>query len=113
MLHSARHATQRIVGLQDVAPFGDYTHAFDDVGVIGTYVALSRHRQGIGATLFAATFRAARSEGYEKIFSYVRSDNAAGLRAYLSQGFRIVGTAERHAKIDGRYVDEILIEKFI
>jgi L-amino acid N-acyltransferase YncA len=28
-------------------------------------------------------------------------------------GFRIVGTAERHAKIDGRYIDEIVIENLL
>ena len=102
-----------VVGFQDVSPFADYTHAFDHVGVIGTYVALHRHRQGIAAKLFAATFEAALRKGYEKIFSYVRADNDAGLRAYLGQGFRIVGTAERHAKIDGRYIDEIVIERLL
>ena len=105
--------TDQIVGFQDVSPFADFTHAFDHVGVIGTYVALDRHRQGIAATLFEATFEAARRKGYEKIFSYVRADNDAGLRTYLGQGFRIVGTAERHAKIDGRYIDEIVIEKLL
>jgi L-amino acid N-acyltransferase YncA len=105
--------TDHIVGFQDVSPFADYTHAFDHVGVIGTYVALDRHRQGIAAKLFAATFEVARRKGYEKIFTYVRADNDAGLRTYLGQGFRIVGTAERHAKIDGRYIDEIVIEKFL
>ena len=102
-----------VVGFQDVSPFADYTHAFDHVGVIGTYVALHRHRQGIAAKLFAATFETALRKGYEKIFSYVRADNQAGLRAYLGQGFRIVGTAERHAKIDGRYIDEIVIERLL
>jgi L-amino acid N-acyltransferase YncA len=106
-------ATDQIVGFQDVSPFADYTHAFDHVGVIGTYVALDRHRQGIAARLFGATFEAARRKGYEKIFSYVRADNDAGLRTYMAQGFRIVGTAERHAKIDGRYIDEVLIERFL
>ena len=102
-----------VVGFQDVSPFADYTHAFDHVGVIGTYVALDRHRQGIAATLFGATFDAARRKGYEKIFGYVRADNDAGLRTYRGQGFRIVGTAERHAKIDGVYIDEVLIEKLL
>ena len=104
-----------VVGFQDVAPFDEspYTHAFDHVGVIGTYVDLSRRRQGIGGRLFAATFDAARARGYEKLFSYVRADNSAGLNAYLKHGFRIVGTAERHAKIGGRYIDEILIEKLL
>ena len=103
----------RIVGLQDVSPFADYTHAFDHVGIIGTYVDLACHRRGIGARLFEATFRAAVSKGYEKLFSYVRADNEAGLRAYRGQGFTVVGTASRHAKIDGRYIDEIVIEKIL
>jgi L-amino acid N-acyltransferase YncA len=105
--------TNRVVGLQDVEPFASFTHAFDHVGVIGTFVDLGRHREGIGARLFAATFETAVKKGYEKFFTYVRADNAAGLRAYLGQGFRIVGTAERHAKIDGAYVDEIMIEKLL
>jgi L-amino acid N-acyltransferase YncA len=104
-------ASDQIVGFQDVSPFADFTHAFDHVGVIGTYVDLERHRQGIAAQLFAATFGAAPRKGYEKIFGYVRADNEGGLRAYLGQGFRVVGTAARHAKIDGRYIDEIMIER--
>ena len=106
-------ASGTVLGFQDVSPFAVYTHAFDHVGVIGTYVALGRHRQGIATRLFAATFDAARGKGYEKLFSYVRADNEAGLRTYLGQGFRIVGTAERHARIDGRYIDEIVIEKLL
>ena len=105
--------TGRIVGFQDVSPFADFTHAFDHLGVIGTYVDLERRRQGIATKLFEATFEAAARKGYEKMFTYVRADNTAGLDVYLRQGFRVVGTAVRHAKIDGRYIDEIVIEKFL
>ena len=104
-------SSNRIVGLQDVSPFGYFTPAFDHVGVIGTFVDLSRRREGIASRLFAATFDAAPKKGYEKFFTYVRADNTAALQTYLRQGFRVVGTAERHARIDGRYVDEILIER--
>ena len=105
--------SNRIVGFQNVSPFEKFTHAFDHVGVIGTYVDLARRRQGIASRLFDATFDAARRKGCEKLFSYVRADNEAALHTYLGQGFRIVGTAERHAKIDGRYIDEIVIEKLL
>ena len=105
--------TGRIVGFQDVSPFASFTHAFDHVGVIGTYVDLERRRQGIATKLFEATFEAAPRKGYEKMFTYVRADNTAGLDVYLRQGFRVVGAAVRHAKIDGRYIDEIVIEKFL
>ena len=110
-LVAADTVSNRVVGLQDVSPFADFTHAFDHVGVIGTYVDLQFRRQGIATRLFATTYGAAAGKGYEKFFTYVRADNKAGLDAYRSQGFHIVGTAERHAKIDGRYIDEVLVEK--
>lgn len=106
-------ASSRVAGFQNVSPFGSFTSAFDHVGVIGTYVDLARRRQGIASRLFAATFEAARRKGYEKFFTYVRADNHAGLQTYLKHGFRHVGTAARHAKIDGRYIDEVMIEKLL
>ena len=103
--------SNRVIGFQNVSPFGSFTSAFDHVGVIGTYVDLARRRQGIAGRLFAATYAAAHQKGYEKFFSYVRADNHAGLQTYVSQGFRVVGTAERQAKIDGMYIDEVVIER--
>ena len=103
----------RVVGFQTMEPFATYTHAFDHVGIIATCVDLACRRQGIGRQLFEATFATARQKGYEKIFTYVRGDNPAALAAYMNAGFRIVGTAQRHAKCGGRYVDEIIIERFL
>jgi L-amino acid N-acyltransferase YncA len=114
ILHVAEdRQTRRLVGFQTLEPFATYTHVFDHVGVMATCVDLELRRRGIGKQLFAATFAAARRKGYEKIFTYVRGDNPAALTAYLGQGFRIVGTAQRHAKLAGRYVDEIVIERFL
>jgi L-amino acid N-acyltransferase YncA len=102
-----------LLGFQVVEPFATYTHAFDHVGVIGTFVDLAWRRQGIGARLAEATFAAARKKGYEKLFGYVRADNAAALAFYASLGFGVIGTAQRQARIGGRYVDEVLIEAFL
>ena len=106
-------ADGRVLGFQILEPFATYTRAFDHVGTLGTYVDLSHRRRGIAQALFAATFDAARRKGYEKIFTFVRADNPAALEAYLAHGFAVIGTARRHAKIDGRYVDEILIERHL
>jgi len=100
-----------VVGFQSMAPFATYTHAFDHVGVIGTYVDLDNRRRGIAKRLFPATFEAARTKGYEKILTYIRADNPVALTTYQSHGFRIVGTAERHAKLHGRYVDVRIVER--
>jgi L-amino acid N-acyltransferase YncA len=108
---SVRRSDGRVVGFQVVEPFGPYSRAFDHVGTLGTYVDLEQRRRGIAKALFAATFEAARQKGYEKIFTFVRADNPAALATYQAQGFVVVGRARKHAKIDGRYIDEILIEK--
>ena len=112
-LLAVRQADNQVVGFQSMEPFASYTHAFDHVGVLGTYVDLECRRQGIARRLFQATFAAAARQGYEKIFTFVRADNAAALQTYLHHGFQAVGTAHRHARVSGRYVDEIIIEKLL
>jgi L-amino acid N-acyltransferase YncA len=106
-------ADRRLVGFQVMEPFGPYTRAFDHVGTLGTYVDLELRRRGIAGRLFAATFDAAVRKGYEKAFTFVRADNPAALQTYLGQGFVVVGMAKRHVRIDGHYVDEVLIEKWL
>jgi L-amino acid N-acyltransferase YncA len=110
-LLAVRQADGRVVGFQSMEPFASYTDAFDHVGVLGTYVDLECRRQGIATALFQATFAAAVRKGYEKIFTFVRADNPAALETYVRQGFRIVGTAFRQARIGVKFVDEIIIEK--
>ena len=102
-----------VVGFQNVEPFAAYTRVFDHVGIIGTFVNLSIRRQGVATALFEAMFRALALKGYEKLFAYVRADNPAALATYLKHGFKIIGTAHKHAKINGVYVDELLIEKLL
>lgn len=110
---AVRQDDQKIVGFQSMEPFATYTRAFDHVGVVGTYVDLAERRQGIAGQLFAATFEAARQKGYEKLFTFIRADNPAALATYQQQGFQIIGTGHRQAKINGSYVDEIMVERFL
>jgi L-amino acid N-acyltransferase YncA len=103
----------QIVGLQNLEPIAPYTHAMDHVASCGTYVDLARRRQGIAGGLFQASLAAAMEKGFEKIFTFVRADNPAALQTYLRQGFVVIGTAKKHARVDGAYIDEMLIEKFL
>jgi L-amino acid N-acyltransferase YncA len=49
----------------------------------------------------------------EKIFTYILADNPAALATYQKHGFRIVGKAERHANLHGRYVDVNIVERLL
>lgn len=110
---AVRASAETIVGFQSLEPFATYTRATDHVGVLGTYVDLAHRRQGVAKCLFQATFRAARAKGYEKVLTYIRTDNPSAMSTYLSQGFRIVGTAERQVKLRGTYVDAVIVERFL
>jgi len=110
---AVRASDDAVVGFQSLSPFATYTHALDHVGVIGTYVDLGNRRQGIAKSLFPITFAAARRKGYEKIFTYILAENPAALATYQKHGFRIVGKAERHANLHGRYVDVIIVERLL
>ena len=110
-LVAVKQPENEVVGFQSMEPFANYTHAFDHVGVLGTYVDLNCRRQGVATHLFQTMFATAVGKGYQKIFTFVRADNPAALSTYLGQGFRTVGTAYRQALVGGQYVDEIIIEK--
>ncbi len=103
----------KVVGFQVVEPFSALTVALNHVGIIGTYVDLTLRGQGISKKLFEATFAKAKEKGYEKLFAYVRADNPVALKVYQAPVFDIIGIAKRQAKIAGKYVDEIFIEKFL
>lgn len=104
---------QKVVGLQTLEPFAQYTHAFDHVAVIATFVDLSVGHRGVGTHLAEVSLKNAKRKGYEKLFTYVRSDNENALNYYSKLGFRVVGTAQRQAKFGELYVDEVIIEKLL
>lgn len=111
IFHVAERTRDRaIVGFQSMEPFASYTHALDHVGVPGTYVDLACRRQGIARALFRATFAAARDLGYDKMLTYIRADNQPAVATYLSQGFRVVGTAARQVRLADRYIDALIVE---
>lgn len=103
----------KVIAFQNIEPFASYTKAFDHVGIIGTFVHGESRGKGVSKQLFQSTFEVAKQKGYEKLFAYVRADNERALAAYVRQGFEVVGTAKKHAKVGGVYIDEVLIEKFL
>jgi L-amino acid N-acyltransferase YncA len=113
-IHAVETPGGEIAGFQTVEPWNGFvTREFDHVATMGTYVAEEHRRRGVGAALAAASFAAARAAGYEKIFTDLRADNLDSLCYHLSLGFRVVGTAGRHARLRGRDIDVVFIEAFL
>jgi L-amino acid N-acyltransferase YncA len=84
-------------------------------GVLEVSVYLDRgaRGRGIGRRLLEAIIAAARDRGCWKLVSRVFPFNVASRALCRSCGFREVGTYEKHASLDGRWLDVIIVERLI
>lgn len=101
----------RLLGMQSVEPIASTSPAtFAHVGDISTFVAQSAHRTGVGRALSRATIKAAWEAGFLKLMANVRADNPGAVAFYRSVGFREIGTARKHARVRGAWIDEVMLE---
>lgn len=62
----------------------------------------------------AAPVPNAEKWSHEPIVAFVKCATCKkGKTTYQNFGFGIIGTAKRQAKINNRYIDEIIVEKFL
>lgn len=87
--------------------------AYDHVADFSVYVAREARGRGIGDALLTALEERARAIGYHKLVLAAFPGNAAGMRLYERHGFRTVGVYREHGRLDGRWVDVIVMEKVL
>ena len=69
--------------------------------------------RGIGKALLTALVGAARDRGYWKLVSRVFPSNTASRAVCRACGFREVGVYEKHAPLDGTWMDVVIVERLI
>lgn len=83
------------------------------LGHFGMMVLKEYWGHGIGKRLLALQDEHARSIGVNRIEAMVREKNDRGTKLYLRSGYKIEGTREKSAKINGDFVDEYFIAKIL
>jgi RimJ/RimL family protein N-acetyltransferase len=78
----------------------------------GMYVRPKGRNAGLGRLLVEAVIRHATGQVEQLLLSVV-SENHAAHRLYLRTGFSEYGLEKRALKQDGRYLDEILMVRFL
>ena len=63
--------------------------------------------------LLASLLQSARERGFWKLVSRVFPSNAASRALCRACGFREVGVYEKHAQLDGRWLDAVIVEKLL
>ena len=87
--------------------------AYDAVADLSVYVERSRRGRGIGRQLIERLLDSARELGYHKLVLAALAHNAAGAALYERAGFRRVGVYREQGRLDGRWVDVLLMEKLL
>lgn len=77
------------------------------------YVASSHHGRGIGRLLMPAFLTALEDAGFWKVLSRLFPENAASRALCARHGFREVGVYRRHARLDGRWRDVVIVERLL
>jgi L-amino acid N-acyltransferase YncA len=87
--------------------------AYDHVADISIYVAREARGRGVGRALMAVLEDRARAAGYHKLVLGVFPENTAAVALYGSRGFTTVGTYHEQGRLDGRWLDVMLMEKLL
>jgi phosphinothricin acetyltransferase len=87
--------------------------AYDHVVDFSVYVGREARGRGIGDALLSALEARARTLGYHKLVLAALPINAPGMRLYERHDFRTVGVYHEQGKLDGRWVDVIVMEKLL
>lgn len=83
------------------------------VGFLGMVILKEFREIGIGTAIMDYMTRWARQEQLEKISLSVFSTNKRAIRLYQKFGFESEATIKRQYKIEGKYVDELFMRKFL
>ena len=84
------------------------------VADVGLMVAAANRRSGVGSALLAAAEEWARKAGISKLELHVFPHNTAAIALYDKLGYEREGHRRNHyRRPDGRFVDAILMAKFL
>ena len=77
------------------------------------YIHAEARGRGVGTALMGALVDEARRLGFWKLVSRAFPFNEASRALCARAGFREVGVYQRHARLDGRWLDVVIVERLI
>ena len=101
-----------IIGWAGAGPYRD-RECYRGIGEFSMYVRRDWKRKGVGDLLLAGLIHEAERLGLWKLLSRIFPFNEASRALCRKHGFREVGVYEKHARLDGRWLDVVIVERLI
>ena len=85
--------------------------AYEGVAEISIYIDTDTLGKGIGSLLMYQVITSSEEHGIWSLYSSVFPENTLTLKLHEKFNFRVIGTREKIARIDGNWRDTILLER--
>jgi L-amino acid N-acyltransferase YncA len=103
---------REIIGWASAGPYRE-RECYRGIGEFSMYVRRDWRGRGVGDLLVVALIREAERLGLWKLLSRIFPFNDASRALCRKHGFREVGVYEKHARLDGRWLDVVIVERLI
>jgi L-amino acid N-acyltransferase YncA len=117
---SPRHPVIVVDGAGSAAPIAwgslnvfNAREAYRFVADISVYVERAWRGKGAGRVVLGRLIELGREHGYHKLVLSAFPFNPGGMALYEKLGFRTVGIYQEQGRLDGRWVDTIVMEKLL
>ena len=84
---------------------------YEGVREFSVYVARDARGKGFGKMAVSALIDEAKARGWWKLLSRIFPENTASRKLCASLGFREVGIYEKHGRLNGKWMDTVIVEK--
>ena len=101
-----------IVGWAGAGPYRA-RECYRGIGEFSMYVRRDWRGRSVGDLMLAALISEAERLGLWKLLSRIFPFNAASRALCRKHGFREVGVYKKHARLDGRWLDVVIVERLI
>jgi phosphinothricin acetyltransferase len=103
---------QRVLGFAWTSEYRPRA-AYAGVAEFSVYIVREARGRGVGRLCLEALIREAERRGFWKLVSRIFPENVASRRLCAALGFREVGIYRRHGKLDGRWMDCVIVERLL
>jgi len=101
-----------IIGWAGAGPYRE-RECYRGIGEFSMYVRRDWRGRGVGDLLVAALIGEAECLGLWKLLSRIFTFNEVSRALCRKHGFREVGVYEKHARLDRRWLDVVIVERLI
>lgn len=100
----------RVVGWIAISPVSTRP-VYSGVGEVSVYISNDSKGKGIASKLFKSLIEESEKAGFWTLQSSIFALNTASIHLHKKMGFRVVGTREKIAQLNGEWHDTVIMEK--